>query len=88
MAKNKKELAELAIRLFANIDQANQWDNYNMTEQCMRHVDNSFLIYLISHLKDAVEQNVAEGKYLCDDDITIQNALRDARKVLGETNEL
>ena len=34
MAKNmtKKDLAALAVRLFNNIDQADQWDNYNMKE--------------------------------------------------------
>lgn len=88
MAKTKKELADLAVRLFANIDQSDQWDNYNMTEKCFEHVDKKFLIELIRDLKDSVEHNVQWDKYLVDDEETIQEALADARKVLGEMDEL
>lgn len=87
MAKTKKELAALAVRLFANIDQANQWDNYNMTEKCFEHVDKTFLLTIIADLKDSVQSNVEYDRFLCDDDETIQEALKEARKVLGEDEE-
>lgn len=89
MANTKKELAELAIRLFANIDQSDQWDNYSMTEECFKHVDKKFLLYIIKDLKDSVEMNIENGgKYLVDDEDVIDEALSKARKVLGEDDEL
>ena len=89
MAKTKKELADLAIRLFANIDQADQWDNYSMTEKCIRHVDKKFLLEIIEDLKGSVESNVQfGGKFLLDDEETVQEILKEARKVLGESDEL
>ena len=89
MAKTKKELADLAIRLFDNIDQADQWDNYSMTEKCIRHVDRKFLLEIIEDLKDSVESNVQfGGKFLLDDEETVQEILKEARKVLGESDEL
>lgn len=89
MAKTKKELAELAIRLFANIDQSDQWDNYNMTERCFEHVDRKFLLSIIDDLKSSVETNIQfGGKYLVDDEDVVQKALAEARKVLGEKDEL
>jgi hypothetical protein len=89
MAKTKKELAELAIRLFSNIDQSDQWDNYNMTERCFEHVDKKFLLSIIDDLKSSVEANIRfGGKYLVDDEDVVQEALAQARKVLGEIDEL
>lgn len=91
MAKNrtKKELAELAIRLFANIDQSDQWDNYSMTEECIKHVDKKFLLRFIDDLRTSVKSNVDYGgKYLVDDDEEVERILREAGEVLGENDEL
>ena len=91
MAKNmtKKDLAELAIRLFANIDQSDQWDNYSMTEECIKHVDKKFLLHLIDDLRTSVKSNVEYGgKYLVDDDEEVERILREAGKILGEDDEL
>ena len=91
MAKNrtKKELAELAIRLFANIDQSDQWDNYSKTEECIKHVDKKFLLRLIDDLRTSVKSNVDYGgKYLVDDDEEVERILREAGEVLGENDEL
>lgn len=50
----KKELAEIAIRLFNNIDQAEQFDVYELFYHC----DKKFLLDLISRLRKEVEYNI------------------------------
>ena len=52
----KKELADLAVRLFHNIDQAEQFDVIPLFYHC----DNKFLLQTIEHLAEAVKDNVAE----------------------------
>ena len=84
MAKNKKELAELVWRLFANIDEANQ--SLDMME-IFNHLDNAYLLHLIKELKETVEQNIEWNQFLCDDEETLQETLAEARKVLGEPKE-
>lgn len=87
MAKTKQELAELAIRLFNNIDQADQGPDMN---KVFRHLDKSHLMTLIEEMKCAVEQNVEFGKHelLLNDKDEIEGMLEEARKVLGEDDEL
>ena len=90
MAKNitKKDLAALAVRLFNNIDQADQWDNYNMTEKCFEHVDKAFLLTIIEDLKGSVECNLRHtDRFFVDDEEEVKNLLARARKVLGEDDE-
>lgn len=52
----KKELADLALRLFGNIDQAEQ---FNVNE-LFYHCDNKFLLEIIANLAESVKENVAE----------------------------
>ncbi len=52
----KKELADLALRLFGNIDQAEQ---FNVNE-LFYHCDNKFLLETIANLAESVKENVAE----------------------------
>ena len=52
----KKELADLAVRLFHNIDQAEQFDVIPLFYHC----DNKFLLQIIERLAEAVKDNVAE----------------------------
>ena len=52
----KKKLAELAVRLYHNIDQAEQFDVIPLFYHC----DNKFLLQTIEHLVEAVKENVAE----------------------------
>lgn len=52
----KKDLADLAVRLFNNIDQAEQ---FNVNE-LLYHCDNKFLLKIIESLAEAVKENVAE----------------------------
>ena len=52
----KKELADLALRLFGNIDQAEQ---FNVNE-LFYHCDNKFLLKIIADLTESVKENVAE----------------------------
>jgi hypothetical protein len=87
MAKTKQELAELTIRLFNNIDQADQGPDMN---EVFRHLDKSHLMTLIKEMKRAVEQNVEFGKHelLLNDEDEIEGMLEEARKVLGEKDEL
>jgi hypothetical protein len=84
MAKTKKELAALVWRLFANIDEANQ--SLDMMG-IFNHLDNAYLLYLVKELKDTVEQNIEWGQFLCDDEETLREALKEARKVLGEIED-
>lgn len=87
MAKTKKELAQLVIRLWNNIDQADQAPDMDTLFQ---HLDKKYLLYLIGDFRDAVKQNVEYGRselFLNDED-EINDMLEEARKVLGETYEL
>lgn len=52
----KQELADLAVRLFNNIDQAEQ---FNVTE-LFYHCDNKYLLEIIESLAESVKRNVAE----------------------------
>lgn len=76
---NKKELANIVWRLFANIDEANQ--SLDMME-LFQHLDNAYLIHLIGDLKETVEQNIKWDKFLCDDEETLKETLDKARKIL------
>ena len=86
MAKTKKELAELAIRLFNNIDQGDQAPDI---DEMFRHLDKQHLLKVIGEMKRAVEQNVEYGnhEYLLNDEDEIEDMLDEARKVLGEPDE-
>ena len=85
MAKTKKELAELAIRLFNNIDQGDQAPDI---DEMFRHLDKQHLLKVIGEMKHAVEQNIEYGnyEYQLNDDDEIEDMLKEARKVLGEPN--
>lgn len=52
----KQELADLAVRLFNNIDQAEQ---FNVIE-LFYHCDNKYLLEIIESLAESVKRNVAE----------------------------
>ena len=52
----KKELADLAVRLFHNIDQAEQFE----ITRLFYHCDNEFLIDIIAELSESVKDNVSE----------------------------
>ena len=56
----KKELADLAVRLFNNIDQAEQ---FNVNE-LFYHCDNKFLLETIERLVETVKYNVERDKAL------------------------
>lgn len=87
MAKTKKDLAELAIKLYNNIDQADQAPDM---DEIFHHLDKSHLLVLISAMRDSVKQNIKYNKYelLLSDDEEIEGMLEEARKVLGEKDEL
>lgn len=89
MAKTKKELADLAVRLFNNIDQADQFDNCGWIEKMFYHVDKACLIELIEDLRDAVQNNIHLGavRFLFDSEEDLEDMLEEARKVLGEPND-
>lgn len=52
----KKELADLAVRLFHNIDQAEQFE----ITRLFYHLDNEFLVTIIRELAESVKDNAAE----------------------------
>ena len=76
---NKKELAKLAINLFDNIDQADQFDVYELFE----HLDKTFLLKLIEDFYNAILQNKDLGRTfhtMSDDEV--EEILAKARKIL------
>lgn len=87
MAQTKKELAELAIKLFNNIDQGDQAPDI---DEMFRHLDKTHLLKVIKEMKSAVEQNIEfnHNEYLLNDEDEIEAMLKEARKVLGEDDEL
>ncbi len=56
----KKDLADIAVRLFNNIDQAEQ---FNVNE-LFYHCDNKFLLEKIQSLAETVKYNVERDKRL------------------------
>ena len=57
----KKELANLAISLFNNLDQAEQFE----VERMFYHLDNKFLLELIKEMKEDVLYNLErQPKYI------------------------
>lgn len=57
----KKELANLAISLFNNLDQAEQFE----VERLFYHLDNKFLLKLIEEMKEDVLYNLdKQPKYI------------------------
>lgn len=89
MAKTKKELAELAIRLYNNIDEADQFLNGGGVEDLFYHVDKKYLLKLIGDLSDAVQCNInlRAHRFLTDSCEDLENMLEEARKVLGAPAE-
>ena len=87
MARTKKELAELAIKLFNNIDQGDQAPDI---DEMFRHLDKTYLLKVIKEMQSAVEQNIEfnHNEYLLNDEDEIEAMLKEARKVLGEEDEL
>lgn len=76
---NKKELAQLAIKLFDNIDQADQFN----TIELFYHLDNAFLLHLIEDMYDCILKNEELGcdfKTMTDDEF--EAVMNQARKIL------
>lgn len=86
MGKTKKELAELVIRLWDNIDQADQAPDMN---EVFNHLDNAYLVNLIRSFRDSVKFNMEHCRYelLFSDESDLEDMLEEARKVLGEPYE-
>lgn len=76
---NKKELAKLAVNLFDNIDQADQFDVYEL----FNHLDNAFLLKLIEDFYNTILQNKELGRtfYTMSED-EVEEVLAKARKIL------
>ena len=84
MARNKKALAELAYRLYGNIDEANQGLDH---KELFKHLDNSYLLYLIKDFRDSVVENMRYGDFLLHSEEGLEKMLEEARKALGEPKE-
>lgn len=72
----KKELADVAIQLFGNIDQADQFSINDLFYHC----DNKYLVKLIYELLETIEQN--NGKYVVDKQY-IEQFVEEAQEVLS-----
>ena len=53
---NKSELAEIAIKLRNNVDEAEQFSDY--IDGLIRHCDKSYLLHFIECMADNVEYNL------------------------------
>lgn len=71
----KKELAEIAIHLFDNIDQADQFDVYPLFYHCAK----AFLLSLIQDMVETIEHN--NGRFVLDGE-KIDDYMAEAYKVL------
>lgn len=82
---NKKELANLAINLFDNIDQADQFDVYEL----FYHLDNAFLVHLIGEFYEAIKQNKKRGinMFSISPEDELEEIMARTRKVLGITED-
>lgn len=72
----KKELAETALQLFGNIDQADQFT----VEDLFYHCDNKYLVKLIYEMLDTIEKN--DGRFVVDK-LYIEEFVADAREILS-----
>lgn len=75
----KKELANLAISLFNNLDQAEQFK----VERLFYHLDNKFLLRLIEEMKEDVLYNLnKQPKYILNSKEEMTKILSMVDKVL------
>lgn len=80
----KKELAKLAINLFDNIDQADQFDVYELFE----HLDKAFLLKIIEEMYEVIQQNKNLGRtFYTMSESEVEDILETARKVLKISEE-
>ena len=84
----KKQLADLAIKLFNNIDHGDQFANGGTQDEMFYHCDKKFLLKLIENFMECVETNkeYAPHNILSNED-ELEEMLSEARKVLGNTDE-
>lgn len=76
---NKKELVKLAINLFDNIDQADQFDVYELFE----HLDKAFLLKLIDGFYNIILENKALNRnFHTMPDEELEEVMMKARKIL------
>lgn len=80
----KKELAKLAINLFDNIDQADQFDVYELFE----HLDKAFLLKIIEEMYEVIQQNKNLGRtFYTMSESEVEDILETTRKVLKISEE-
>ena len=73
----KNQLASLAINLFDNIDEANQFD----PNELFFHCDKAYLLHLIEDFLDTIERN--DGRYCLMPEDELAEAITKAKKLLG-----
>lgn len=73
----KNQLATLAINLFDNIDEANQFD----PNELFYHCDKAYLLHLIEDFLDTIESNA--GRYCLMPEDELAKAVAKAEKLLG-----
>ena len=59
MAKSKRELGDIALGLFKNIDEAEQFSSH--MDELFYHLDRKYLLHQISDLYEAVKDNLTRG---------------------------
>lgn len=73
----KNQLAALAINLFDNIDEANQFD----ANELFYHCDKAYLLHLIEDFLHCIENN--DGRYCLLPEYELSEAIAKAKKLLG-----
>lgn len=84
MTKSKKELADIALDLFKNLDEAEQFSTH--ISDIFYHLDKKYLLYLISDMANSVEDNLARGdnEILVYSEDDIKELLKNVKKILGD----
>ena len=80
----KKELANLAISLFNNLDQAEQFD----VDRMFYHLDNKFLLELIEEMEEDVLYNLDnQPEYILNSEEKMEEILSKVDKILRGKNK-
>ena len=84
----KTQLADLAIKLFNNIDHGDQFANTGRQEEMFHHCDKAFLLVLIEDFLNSIKQNQIYDKHLfLIPEEELEELVAEAKKVLGITDD-
>lgn len=84
--KSRKELAEIAIILRNNLDEAEQFDFH--VDELIRRCDRKYLLYMIEDMAESVRTNIEHGSHCVVEDMDIlEPLLLEVEKVVEKERE-